>query len=70
MLEEGVFVGPKSIIMPGVIIRKNTFVKAGSVITRSTNPNRIVYGNPQKEGIYLNDKSISKINDLNKKYFF
>ena len=70
MIEEGVFIGPKSIIMPGVIIRKNTFVRAGSVITKSTNPNTIVYGNPQKEGMYLNDKSITKINNLNKKYFF
>ena len=69
IIEEGVFIGPNSIIMPGVTIRKNTFVRAGSVITKSTNPNTIVYGNPQKEGIYLNDKSISKINNLNKKYF-
>jgi len=34
-----------------------------------TSPNIIVYGNYQKEEMYLNDKSISKINDLNKKYF-
>ena len=68
VLEEGVFVGPRSIIMPGVIIRKNTFIKAGSVITRSTNPNTIVCGNPQKEEAYLSDKLISRINNLNKKY--
>ena len=61
MLEEGVFVGPKSIIMPGVIIRKNTFIRAGSVITKSTNPNTIVCGNPQKEKAYLSDKLISRI---------
>ena len=68
VLEEGVFVGPKSIIMPGVIIRKNTFIRAGSVITKSTNPNTIVCGNPQKEEAYLSDKLISRINNLNKKY--
>lgn len=70
ILEEGVFVGPKSIIMPGVIVRKNTFVRAGSVITKSTSPNTIVYGNPQKEEVRLSEKLISKINNLNKKYFF
>ena len=70
ILEEGVFIGPKSIIMPGVIIRKNTFVRAGSVITKSTSPNTIVYGNPQKEEVYMSDKLISKINNLNKKYKF
>ena len=69
VLEEGVFVGPNSIIMPGVIIKKNTFIKAGSVITKSTNPNTIVCGNPQKEEAYLSDELISKINNSNKKYF-
>jgi acetyltransferase-like isoleucine patch superfamily enzyme len=66
IIEEDVFIGPKSIIMPGVVIRKNTFVRAGSVITKSTKPNTIVYGNPQKEEIYLTDKRVSKINNLNK----
>ncbi len=69
VIEEGVFVGPRSIIMPGVIIRKNSFIKAGSVITKSTNPNTIVCGNPQKEEGYLSDELISKINNSNKKYF-
>lgn len=70
VIEEGVFIGPKSIIMPGVIVKKNTFIRAGSVITKSTNPNTIVYGNPQKEEIHLSDKLISKINNLNKNFFF
>lgn len=70
VLEEGVFIGPKSIIMPGVVLRKNTFVRAGSVITKSTNPNSIVSGNPQKEEAILNDKLSSKINNLNKEYLF
>ena len=70
ILEEGVFIGPKSIIMPGVIVRKNTFIRAGSVITKSTNANTIVHGNPQKEEIRLTDKLISKMNNLNKKFLF
>ena len=56
--------------MPGVIIRNNTFVRAGSVITKSTKPNTIVHGNPQKEELFLSDELISKINSLNKKNFF
>lgn len=70
VIEENVFIGPKSVIMPGVIIRKNTFVRAGTVITRSTKPFTIVYGNPQKEGKLLNNKLISKINNINKNYLF
>ena len=70
VIEEGVFVGPKSIIMPGVILRKNTFVKAGSVITKSTNRNTIVSGNPQKEEMILNNKSALKINNFNKDYLY
>jgi acetyltransferase-like isoleucine patch superfamily enzyme len=34
--------------MPGVIVRKNTFVQAGTVLTKSTIENSILYGNPQK----------------------
>ena len=45
--------------MPGVTIRKNTFIKAGSVITKSTNPNTLVSGNPQREEAYLSDELIS-----------
>jgi len=70
VIEENVFIGPKSVIMPGVIIRKNTFVRAGTVITRSTKPFTIVYGNPQKEGKLLNNKLISKINNINKNHLF
>jgi acetyltransferase-like isoleucine patch superfamily enzyme len=70
VIEEGVFIGPGSIIMPGVVLKKNTFVRAGSVITKSTNPNSIVFGNPQKEEKIMTDKLASKINDLNKKFLF
>ena len=70
VFKEGVFVGPNSTIMPGVIIRRNTFIKAGSVITKSTNENTIVYGNPQKEKGYLSEKLISRINYINRKNNF
>ena len=35
--------------MPGVIVRKNTFIKAGTVVSKSTTENTIIYGNPQKQ---------------------
>ena len=66
ILEEGVYVGPNSTIMPGVILKRNTFVQAGSVVAKSTNENSIVYGNPQKEKKLLTKKVISIINNHNK----
>lgn len=68
LLEEGVFVGPRAIILPGVTIKKNTFIQAGTVITKSTNENSIVSGNPQKERKKMTSQIISKINIQNKKY--
>lgn len=70
IIQSGTFVGPSSIIMPGVVIKKNSFIKAGSVITKSTKINSIICGNPQKEIGFLNKKNSSKINKLNKKYKF
>ncbi len=70
IIEKGVFIGPGSIIMPGVVLKENTFIRAGSVITKSTKPNSIVSGNPQKEEKILNTRLASKINNLNQKYLF
>ena len=53
LLEEGVFVGPKSIIMPGVIVKKNTFIQSGTIVTKTTTEGSIIYGNPQKEKKHL-----------------
>lgn len=70
LIEEGVFVGPKTIIMPGVEIKKNTFVKAGTLVSRSTKENSIIYGNPQKQRGFLNKKLSSSINKQNYKFHF
>ena len=70
LIEEGVFVGPKTIIMPGVKIKKNTFVKAGTIVSRSTKENSIIYGNPQKQRGFLNKKLSSSINKQNYKFHF
>ena len=70
LIEEGVFVGPKTIIMPGVEIKKNTFVKAGTLVSKSTKENSIIYGNPQKQRGFLNKKLSSSINKQNYKFHF
>ena len=70
LIEEGVFVGPKTIIMPGVEIKKNTFVKAGTLVSRSTKENSIIYGNPQKQRGFLSKKLSSSINKQNYKFHF
>ena len=70
LLEEGVFVGPKSLIMPGVIIKKNTFIQAGTVVTKTTTENSIIFGNPQKEKKNLTKNLVSRINNKNKNYNF
>lgn len=70
ILEEGVFVGAKAIIMPGVTIKRNTFIQAGTLVSKSTTENSIVYGNPQKEKGILTKEYISRINNQNKKFYF
>ena len=51
VFKEGVFVGPNSTIMPGVIIRRNTFIKAGSVITKDVKENSLALERSDQEEI-------------------
>jgi acetyltransferase-like isoleucine patch superfamily enzyme len=46
IIEDGVFIGIGSIILPGVKIGKNSVVGAGSVVTKDVPPYTIVAGNP------------------------
>jgi galactoside O-acetyltransferase len=46
VIEDGVFIGIGSIILPGVRIGKNSVVGAGSVVTKDVPPYTIVAGNP------------------------
>lgn len=68
IIEEGVYVGPSSIIMPGIILRKKSFVQAGTVVTKSTEENSFIYGNPQKTKFKFDSKKISVINKSNEKF--
>ena len=47
-IEDDVFVGPGSIIMPNVTLGAGSVVAAGSVVTRSVAPLTMVQGNPAK----------------------
>ena len=47
-IEDGAFVGPGSIVLPHVRIGRGSVVAAGSVVTRSVPPMRLVQGNPAK----------------------
>jgi maltose O-acetyltransferase len=48
IIENDVFIGARSLIMPGVTIGKNSIIAAGSVVTKSFPANSIVAGNPAK----------------------
>ena len=47
-IENNVWIGGGVIILPGVIIGKNSVIGAGSVVTRSIPENSVAFGNPCK----------------------
>lgn len=63
-IEEDVFVGPGTIILPNVVIGRGAVVSAGSVVTKSVPPMTLVQGNPAVPiaecGIVLNESTTVK----------
>lgn len=47
-IEDGVWIGQGSIVLPGVCIGKNSIIGAGSVVTKDISKYSIVAGNPAK----------------------
>jgi acetyltransferase-like isoleucine patch superfamily enzyme len=47
-IEDGVWIGTRSVILDGVTIGKNSIVAAGSVVTKNVPPNTIYGGVPAK----------------------
>lgn len=45
-IEENVWIGAGSIIMPGVTIGKNSVIGAGSIVTKDIPANVVAFGNP------------------------
>ncbi|MGC8742908.1 MAG: WcaF family extracellular polysaccharide biosynthesis acetyltransferase [Verrucomicrobiia bacterium] len=46
IIEDGVWVGAKVIVCPGVVLGTHSIITAGSVVTKNTEPYRIYQGNP------------------------
>ena len=69
IIESGVFIGPNSIILPGVTIKKNSFIRAGTVLSESVDADTLVFNNANKK-VKLTEKKILKINKNNKRYKF
>ena len=67
-IKSGSFIGPNSIILPGVVIEENCFIKAGSVVKKTIPKNSIIEGNPGKIIGTLNEKYASIINASNNNY--
>lgn len=68
IVKSGSFIGPHSIILPGVVIEENCFVKAGSVVKKTIPKNSIIEGNPGKIIGKLHKKHANIINTSNNKY--
>lgn len=48
-IEDYVFIGPRAILLPGVVIKKGAVVGAGAVVTKDVEEFKIVGGVPAKE---------------------
>jgi len=48
-IEEGVFIGNNSVILPGVTLGAGCYIGAGSVVNRSIGAGMLAAGNPCRE---------------------
>lgn len=48
VVEDNVYIGARSIILPGVTIGRNSIIAAGSVVSKDVNPNSVYGGVPAK----------------------
>lgn len=56
VIEDYVFIGPRSIILPGITIGKGAVVAAGSIVTKDVAPKTVVAGIPAAK---IKDRDIS-----------
>ena len=54
IIEDDVWIGARSIILPGVKLKKGSVIAAGSIVTKSVDSYAIVGGNPAKIIKYRN----------------
>jgi len=48
IIEKNVSIGANSTILPGIIIKKNSFISAASLVTKNISPYSLSYGSPAK----------------------
>ena len=48
-IEDGVWIGMRAMIMPGIKIGEGAVIAAGSIVTKNVPPYTLVAGNPAKE---------------------
>lgn len=49
VIEDNVWVGARAILLPGVVVGKNSVIAAGSVVTKNVLSNTLVAGNPARQ---------------------
>lgn len=49
VVEDGVALGARSVLLPGVVVGQGALVGAGSVVTKNVAPGVVVAGNPARE---------------------
>ena len=55
ILEDGVWIGAKSVVCPGVVCHSHSILTVGSIATKNLEPYKIYQGNPAN---YLRDRLI------------
>ncbi|MCU5276450.1 sugar O-acetyltransferase [Bacillus cereus] len=58
VIEDGVWIGGSSIILPGIKIGANSVIGAGSVVTKDIPANVVAVGNPCKVITSINEKHV------------
>lgn len=64
-IADNVFIGYRSIIMPGVEIGSNVVIAAGSIVTKNVESNQVVGGNPAKQICAFDDFTKKIKNNFN-----
>lgn len=49
IIEDGVWIGAKVVVCPGVKLKNHSVIAVGSVVTKDTEPYTVYQGNPAKE---------------------
>lgn len=63
IIEDNVFIGANSILLPGIIIGDNSIIAAGSVVTKSVPCKVVIAGNPARI-ICTTDEYVAKVSSL------